>query len=130
VKRRTATRGNADGPLGVVAAVGVLAALVVPLVPISVTTADAAVPVVAPSAKPAVVVGDLANASRAAAEPHGHQQFRLTTHSATSRKQQLRATGVLADMPTRAALSRAERETGWWCRTAPSGLSPSSAASR
>jgi hypothetical protein len=84
VKRRTATRRNADGPLGVVAAVGVLAALVVPLVPISVTMADAA-----------VVVRHLANAPRTAAELHGHEQFRLTTHSATSRKQQLRATGVL-----------------------------------
>ena len=51
--------------------------------------------VVAQSAKPARVVTHVLNAARTVAEPNGHEQFRLMTHSATSRRQQLRATGVL-----------------------------------
>ncbi len=95
MKCRHNAGGSADGPLGVAAVLGVLAALLVLLVPTWAATADAAVAVVAPPARPAVVVGDLVNAPRRAAELHGHEQFRLTTHSATARKQQLRATGVL-----------------------------------
>ena len=87
--------GSAGRPLGVAAVLGVLAALVVPLVPTWAATADAAVAVNAPRARPAVVVGDRANVPRMAAELHGHELLRLTTHSATARKQQLRATGVL-----------------------------------
>jgi hypothetical protein len=92
---RHSASGRADGPLRVLAVPGLLAALVTPLVLICSATADAAAAVPNQPAKPAAVVGDLASAPRAAAELHGHEQFRLTTHSAAARKQQLRADGVL-----------------------------------
>ena len=95
MKCRHIASGGTGGQLGIAAVLGVLAALVVPLVPAWAASADTAVAVVAPPAKPADVVADRADAPSAAAELHGHEQFRLTTHLAISRKQQLRATGVL-----------------------------------
>ena len=101
MKCRHIAGDSAGGPLAVaavpvVAAVlAVFAALVAPLVPTWAASADAAVAGVVPPGRPAVVAGALVNAPRTAAELHGHEQFRLTTHSATARKQQLRATGVL-----------------------------------
>jgi hypothetical protein len=92
--RRSAS-ARADVPLAVLAVLGILAVLVVPLVLIWAATADAAAAVVAHSAEPAMAVARLPNAARPAAQLQGHEQFRLTTHSATARRQQLRATGVL-----------------------------------
>ncbi len=82
---RRSAGGSAGVPLTVLAVFGVLAVLAVPPLLIWTAGADAE----------AAVVAHLPNATRTAAELHGHEQFRLTTHSATSRRRQLRATGVL-----------------------------------
>ena len=63
--------------------------------------ADPASAAVAPSAKvPAAAAGQARMPTRvgtlaASAEPHGHERLHLWTHSPTSRRQRLRATGVL-----------------------------------
>jgi hypothetical protein len=47
------------------------------------------------TANPVAAIAQPAGTPATGAELHGHEQFRLITHSATSRRQRLRATGIL-----------------------------------